>query len=132
MALSTEEVTESKNIDPETGLPKLPENYFWQVSMTDGNSGLLLRLKQKRTRTTLKSHWLFWEKEVKVEDIDQIDYEYIFIETKDGDTLSKEGVQEALLGKANKIMRARRLEWDRSDLLTPFVGAYPPKNLSQL
>lgn len=132
MALSTEEVTDSKNIDPETGLPMLPKNYFWEITMTGESTGLLIRLKKKYTRTETRSHWLFWEKKVEVPEVDTINYEYIWAEKADGDVLSKEGIQEALLGRANKIMRGQRGLWDRAELLSPFVGNYPPKNLNQL
>lgn len=45
-------------LDPETGLPLLPDGYFWRVRSAHFRGHAYVELRS----SYLKRHWLFWKK----------------------------------------------------------------------
>lgn len=108
-------------IDPETGLPALPENYAWEVSR--GGERLYVHLKSG-TREPLS----FWAKLLGKEP-DMYWSEYIdghrYWEYVPLNFLNGEGILMTATGIYKEIHESSV----KNDALDSFVGLYPPKSL---
>lgn len=127
------------NIDPLTGLPELPEGYFWQVShpliydypgfrsLKSDRSRLRVSLRKTReskkvTKEFRGKNWftrvLFaWEKVEQETEGEVTDILF---------SRDCKGVHpQAILNAANVIMK----EWRKEQETAKLVGVYPPKRL---
>ena len=124
-------------IDTETGLPTLPEEYFWKVETLDSGTGLYLQLMKVGTswkETKPRGFFRKAEREI-VDDPERIDYSYVWLSASDVDedvVVNDEYVQSKLIESASKLISQLQKEWDLRDLLGKYAGNYPPKTLNKL
>lgn len=95
-------------LDPETGLPALPDGYFWRVRDANYKGHAYIEL---RSRYFIR-HWLFWKKEASSKIHDELVLSPI--------------TRPRILREAHDVIDAVQ-----ANLVSDYslIGDYPPKSL---
>jgi hypothetical protein len=107
----------SREIDPATGLPIIPEGYVWRVKKTSQGDSLVIKLVQ--LKVTEKVLWIFTRtvsNEVELESAYVWDHEVEYTNSTFSELLRKRA-----LSIIDNLKDENRLE--------ALVGEYPPKKL---
>lgn len=117
--------TDELTIDPETGLPALPDGLAWRVRSI-GSSTLTVELVVRR------EHQTFWKKLFGVEP--RVTWEDVtWEETKGADSYtyiySDEPTKQDVLDAATKIYGFVYSRHQSNQVMEDLVGLYPPKSV---
>ena len=113
--------TDEMTIDPETGLPALPEGFAWEVSR--GGERLYVSLKKGEKES--QSFWAkFFGKEPSVHWSEYVDG-HRYLEFVPLNFLNGEGILMTATGIYKEIHEISV----KIDTLDSFVGLYPPKTI---
>jgi hypothetical protein len=123
-------------IDPETGMPQVPEKFYWRVydnGLVEAGGGLAVELVRESTRQSWYYPWWFagfysmfdWE-------IKKLRKYYTYNEDRSisiGYTPSGSYSKAIVLRAATEVYTSWQKDVQRAEQINEVVGMYPPKKL---